>query len=102
MREKCKANPAACALRDDRKEEHMSVYKSKRGESIVQFIETARQLEAHTLACCMKAPKRYSFLLTQRMEDIRTAYESWRGHMRRGNSWRVLRRMDRYYNRLFA
>ena len=88
----------------------MAVYKSKRGESSVQFIETARQLEAHTLACCMKAPKRYSFLLTQRimeagaikMEDIRTAYESWRGHMRRGNSWRVLRRMDRYYNRLFA
>lgn len=37
-----------------------------------------------------------------KMEDIRTAYESWRGHMRRGNSWRVLRRMDRYYNRLFA
>ena len=26
----------------------MSVYKSKRGESSVQFIETARQLEAHT------------------------------------------------------
>ena len=43
----------------------MSVYKSKRGESSVQLIETARQLEAHTLACCMKAPKRYSFLLTQ-------------------------------------
>lgn len=26
----------------------MAVYKSKRGESSVQFIETARQLEAHT------------------------------------------------------
>ena len=36
------------------------------------------------------------------MEDIRTAYESWRGHMRRGNSYRVLRRMDRYYKKLFA
>ena len=35
----------------------------------MQFIETARQLEAHTLACCMKAPKRYSFLLTQRIMD---------------------------------
>ena len=46
----------------------MAVYKSKRGESSVQFIETARQLEAHTLACCMKCPKRYSFLLTQRRE----------------------------------
>lgn len=219
----------------------MSVYKSKRGESSVQFIETARQLEAHTFACCMKAPKRYErrirdervqklacglmedfgergfglgsqvsqidalmlpnrldhfikeqlhiegygrymddgylihesrdylqeclkqiravcadlgirmnekktrivklqelhflktrFYLTEtgkvrrkmcrksarrmrrklktfrrwmaegRMteEDIRTAYESWRGHMRRGNSYRVLRRMDRFYKRL--
>lgn len=37
----------------------MSVYKSKRGESSVQFIETARQLEAHTFACCMKAPNRH-------------------------------------------
>ena len=27
----------------------MAVYKSKRGESSVQFIETARQLEAHKL-----------------------------------------------------
>ena len=42
----------------------MSVYKSKRGESSVQFIETARQLEAHTFACCMKAPKRYERFLT--------------------------------------
>lgn len=32
--------------------------------------------------------------------DIHTAYESWRGHMRRGNSYRVLRRMDRFYKRL--
>ena len=129
----------------------MSVYKSKRGESSVQFIETARQLEAHTFACCMKAPKRYERFLTGRIvklqelhflktrfyltetgkvrrkmcrksarrmrrklktfrrwmeegrmteEDIRTAYESWRGHMRRGNSYRVLRRMDRFYKRL--
>ena len=32
--------------------------------------------------------------------DIRTAYESWRGHMRRGDSYRILRRMDRFYKRL--
>ena len=88
----------------------MSVYKSKRGESSVQFIETARQLEAHTLACCMKCPKRYSFLLTQRImetasevhEHVRAANDSWRGHMKRGDSWRALRRMDRFYNKLFA
>ena len=36
------------------------------------------------------------------IEDIRTAYDSWRGHMKRGNSWRVLRRMERFYNKLFA
>lgn len=39
---------------------------------------------------------------TMTEEDIRTAYESWRGHMRRGNSWRVLQRMDRYYKSLYA
>lgn len=77
----------------------MAVYKSKRGESSVQFIETARQLEAHTLACCMKAPKRYSFLLTQRIMDTASEVHD---HVRRGNSYRVLRRMDRYYKKLFA
>ncbi len=48
----------------------MSVYKSKRGESAMQFVETARVLEAHTFACCMKAPKRYSFLLTTRIMEL--------------------------------
>ena len=36
------------------------------------------------------------------IKDIRTAYDSWRGHMKRGNSWRVLRQMERYYNRLIG
>lgn len=48
----------------------MSVYKSKRGESAMQFVETARQLEAHTFACCMKTPKRYSFLMTTRIMEL--------------------------------
>ena len=48
----------------------MSVYKSKRGESSVQFIETARQLDAHTFACCMKAPKRYERFLTGRIMEL--------------------------------
>ena len=48
----------------------MSVYKSKRGESSVQFIETARQLEAHTFACCMKAQKRYERFLTGRIMEL--------------------------------
>jgi hypothetical protein len=42
----------------------MSVIASQRGESQMQFIETARLLEEETLAYCMKAPKRYSAFLT--------------------------------------
>lgn len=48
----------------------MSVLKSKRGESSVQFIETARQLEAHSFSCCMKAPKRYERFLTGRIMEL--------------------------------
>lgn len=33
--------------------------------------------------------------------DVETAYQSWRGHMRRGNSVLVLRKMDAFYNSLF-
>jgi hypothetical protein len=51
----------------------MSVYKSKRGESAAQFVETARLLEVHTLAQCLKVPKRYTFLLTT--EVMRLASE---------------------------
>ena len=39
---------------------------------------------------------------TMTEEDIRTAYESWRGHMRRGDSWRAMRRMDKYYKSLYT
>lgn len=35
------------------------------------------------------------------MEDVDTAYQSWRGHMVRGNSHRVLRQMDALYNELY-
>ena len=50
----------------------MSVYKSKRGESAVQFIETARKLQEHTLMQCLKVPKRYTFLLTQEVMHLAT------------------------------
>lgn len=50
----------------------MSVYKSKRGESSVQFIEVARKLEEHTLRQCLKVPKRYTFLLTQEIMRLAT------------------------------
>lgn len=32
-------------------------------------------------------------------EDVKTAYESWKGHMKRGNSYRVLKRMDKLYKK---
>lgn len=35
------------------------------------------------------------------MDDVKTSYESWKGHMRHCNSWRTLQRMDIYYNKLF-
>lgn len=34
-------------------------------------------------------------------DDVNTAYQSWRGHMRRGNSTKVLRKMDKFFNELF-
>lgn len=42
----------------------MSVLKSKRGESSMQFLETARNLEIYTLKQCVKFPKRYTFFIT--------------------------------------
>lgn len=33
--------------------------------------------------------------------DVETAYQSWRGHMIRGNSTKVLRRMDIFYKSLY-
>lgn len=42
----------------------MAVKKNDRGESVVQFLDTARQLEEYTLDYCMKFPKRYTFFLS--------------------------------------
>lgn len=36
------------------------------------------------------------------LEDVRTAYESWRGHMRRGNAFHAIARTDRYFQHLFG
>lgn len=43
----------------------MSVLKSKRGESAMQFLETARELEIYTIKQCAKFPKRFMFLITK-------------------------------------
>lgn len=48
----------------------MSVIKSKRGESALQFIETAKELEAFALSVCIKAPKRYTPYLTTKIFDL--------------------------------
>jgi hypothetical protein len=34
--------------------------------------------------------------------DVRTAYESWRGHMRRGDSYNAVARVDKYFRFLFG
>lgn len=36
------------------------------------------------------------------LEDVRAAYESWRGHMRRGNSYKALCRVDAFFKHLFG
>lgn len=48
----------------------MSVLKSMRGESAMQFIETARRMEAHALSVCIKSPKRYTTFLTSRIMEL--------------------------------
>lgn len=57
----------------------MSVIKSKRGESPMQFIETARKLEAHTFSVVTKAPKRYGpYLLYKLMALATTVHDKVR------------------------
>ncbi len=51
----------------------MSVLKSKRGESAMQFIETARELEVYTIKQCARFPKRYMFLITKDIVAIAKA-----------------------------
>lgn len=43
----------------------MSVIKSKRGVSEVEFLHTARELQAHTIRKCVSFPKRYTFYVGQ-------------------------------------
>lgn len=47
-----------------------SVLKSKRGESAVQFLDTARELEIYTIKTCARFPKRYMFLATKGIVDL--------------------------------
>ena len=51
----------------------MSVLKSQRGESTVQFLDTARELEIYTIKTCAKFPKRYMFLITKDIVALASA-----------------------------
>jgi hypothetical protein len=48
----------------------MSVYKSKRGESAVQYVENARQLQIFTLSNCVRFPKRYTYLVVNKIASL--------------------------------
>lgn len=48
----------------------MAVLASKRGESAVQFLDTAREIELYTLRYAVKFPKRYFFVLTKDILDL--------------------------------
>ena len=57
----------------------MSVPKFMRGESNVQFIETARRLELHAFSVVTKAPKRYGpYLLYPIMQLCSTVHDEVR------------------------
>lgn len=43
----------------------MSVPKSRRGESEMEFIYNARQLQLYTIRKCVSFPKRYTFYVSQ-------------------------------------
>jgi hypothetical protein len=49
---------------------YISVIKSKRGESDMQFLDTAYQLYIFTIQQCVKFPKRYTFYVSQDISHI--------------------------------
>lgn len=50
----------------------MSVVKSKRGESSLEFIYNARKLQMYTIQKCIGFPKRYTFYLSQPIVEMST------------------------------
>ena len=69
----------------------MSVLKSRRGESCMQFLENAYNLEVYTIRQCLKFPKRYTFFITTEMARL----------AKRFNAYRTLKSMDALYSELF-
>ena len=93
----------------------MSVYVSKRGEIQVQFLETARKLSAHTsqiytniaispLDHYIKDKLRVKFygIYVDDFYFFVPTFFSWKGHMKRGNSYIVLNRMDSFVESLMG
>lgn len=50
----------------------MSVIKSKRSESELEFIHTARELQIHSIQKCVGFPKRYTFYIAQPIANCAT------------------------------
>ena len=50
----------------------MSVVKSKRNESCVEFVYTARQLQIYTIQKCVGFPKRYTFYVSTQLANSAT------------------------------
>lgn len=62
----------------------MSVIKSKRSESQMEFLANARKLQAFTIQKCVNTiPKRYTFYVGTHLADSATAIYEW---VKRGNS----------------
>ena len=62
----------------------MSVIRSKRSESQMEFLATARKLQAFTIQKCVNTiPKRYTFYVGTHLADSATAIYEW---VKRGNS----------------
>lgn len=61
----------------------MSVIKSKRSTSDMEFLATARKLQIYTIQKCVNFPKRYTFYVSQPLANAATrVYED----VKRGNS----------------
>ena len=62
----------------------MSVIRSKRSVSKMEFLATARKLQAFTIQKCVNTiPKRYTFYIGTYLADSATAVYSW---VKKGNS----------------
>ena len=61
----------------------MSVIKSKRSVSTMQFLQTARELEKETRRLCVNGPKRYTFF---GLQDLWQTSREVYGCVKKGNS----------------